>query len=519
MTPIFRPIERERKVCLILAIASFYSYPPEVLPWIQNQAPQSPHRNYHEIGLASLDIGLVSAADMHYRELKGRKADHARSIATVHQGLADDGMPARPVQVVERESWMDAQSVERERLRDEYEKQSHGIHGKSAYLPMREVEKPKDQASLDGQSHIGSSIRGKHDDNNRNGKPGKAKRKDKDKHHKHHYKHHGQHPPSSSVDQQAAGEQTGKTKSAMQKEERLSVNGVRDSSSPPTQPQSTVHQPGPVEGLPGPGTQPSLPSDIPWYVGQVPAHPSGMRSGMLLPGFPWGQQARQGQETLPRNPDFYHGSAALSALPRPPIDQSFAALTEPAFAGTAQPKQGSSQPPPLESSPRTVPPGVSLPFPVQGMPVADGPQNWAAPVYGFPEGIPAQPWQAPPPSTSHVFVSELIGSSDTHGLGLSDAQSMSGKKPKGAMPRAEPVEADEADLAIQDVEDGAGTLEALRARMKKNAEESRLALEREKQARKVSEQRLAALEQLIGTDSRKHVSRFGSHRLSRSLRQ
>lgn len=405
---------------------------------------------------------------------------------------------------------MDAQSVERERLRNEYEKESHGTHGKSTHLPMREVEKAKDKPSLDGHSHIGSSNRGKREDNGRNGKHGKFKRKDKGKHHKHHHKHRGQLRSSPFVDQQAAGGQTGKIKSAIQKEERQSVNGVRDPLSPPTQPQPLVHQPGPVEGRPGENTRPSLPSDIPWYASQVPTHSSGMQSGMPLPGFPWGQQARQGQDTLPRNPDFYHGSAALSALHGPLVDQSFAASTGPVFAGTAQSKQGSSQPPPLESSPRTVPPGVSLPFPVQGMSVAAGSQKWPAPVYGFPEGIPTQSRQAPPPSTSHIFVSEVIGSSDTHGLGLSDAQSMSGKKPLWAMPRAEPVGADEADHAIQDMEDGAGTLEALRARMKENAEESRVALQREKQARKVSEQRLADLEQLVGTDRKKHVSRFGS---------
>lgn len=71
-----------------------------------------------------------------------------------------------------------------------------------------------------------------------------------------------------------------------------------------------------------------------------------------------------------------------------------------------------------------------------------------------------------------------------------------------------PRGADGREVVSGEIEDGAGDLPALRARMKKNADESRAALDREKEARKMSEQRLAALERLMGFDNKKKASRF-----------
>ncbi|GHJ88570.1 hypothetical protein NliqN6_4972 [Naganishia liquefaciens] len=452
----------------------------KVLPWIQDQAPLPLQRNQYQTGLASLGFGLVSAAEMFNRQLTERDAELP--------GPAH-GIMSRPA-VIERESWMDAQSVERERMRDEYEKESDRTSGKSPLQPTREMNGAKQKAFLDEQILIHSPISSKNDKSKRSGRIDTPKRKDKKKHRTQANKDSDKARTASDHGERAHGESM-KPRTAPHREVKESkMDGPNDEVLSQAQVVPTATQSGAADIPPPVSFVPSLPYQELMNASQQPLQfPA--NSNMPKLGFPWGQQARQGQETLPRRSESFQGLAWPPASSEPPAGQMHSSAN-PSSIGIGEQQQSSCRTPPLECSPGTVPLETSLPFPLQGLPATELIENCTVPAYDFSEGIPAASWQSPLPPLSLPY-----------GLGLSDTQPLLGNSFKESVSRGSPRVSGDADPASQVAISGVETLDTLRARMKRNADESRLALEQEKQAREISEQRLAALKNLIGANKDK----------------
>jgi hypothetical protein len=523
---------RARKVRPRLARdSSTYTY-CSVLPWIQNQVPVSAKGNNYGDGIAPLDSGLVSAADMHNHELQERE-EHAHPASNARDPSAEGYIPTANPRIVERESWMDAQSVERERMKDEYERESRG--GRSAKnFPGPEIAGAQQVASVRGEDYV-PSITTDGNETSRNVKGDRFNMKDKDgthKHrHKHHHKHHHRHRSPATHDKEIASEPDPRSEEPVRRflsppnghrgEELFSSSenkglglGVGDASiggdANSTHREGSVpsaQQPGlyaaPREGLPS-----QFPPNVPWYATPAPSQFPPPQMGVPMPGFPWGQQAQQEYGGPPEKPQVHQAFDKHPAQPPPagPFSHHAGAPSaEQLFERPGQEMRELPMPPTMEYSPRTVPPGVGLPFAPYGPPASEAPQNWGAPAYGFPEGYPGSQWQVPPPPL------QAFGNLPPDGH-MSNGMDDSGtpravEQPMDAIPQEAPQEEDDAKLDSRETADGAETLEALRARMKENAEESRAALDREREARKMSEQRLAALERLAGSGGRKKVCR------------
>lgn len=435
----------------------------------------------------------------------------------------------RPAPIIERESWMDAQSVERVRLEEEYERESqHGIVSPNASgakgppNPMEEATSP--ESGRTSRKHKHGSTEGN----------SKSKSTEKGKKHRH---HHQSHPKGRSDDEsRVGGRDTQQGMVSPAKGRNIGAHltsGMQDSKHPSNNgsggmEQSAAPMVGPGVDVPGfeSNNYPTPPPNFPWYSeqaqhAQVPLQPP----GMPMQNAPWGQQAQQAFV----NPStaaahFEHGPPPFR-FPPPGLAASQPPLfNQQPFDQTAQMYAPPMPAPPFpgakEYSPRTLPSALRFPFPPFGLPGGEAPQAWGMAGVAPSAGMPDMRWQAGPfqgfggippgtgvPPDEEPHTAQPLRSAKTpteHDETRSPGDQGSGdQSPVIAGTEQGPV-------------DPKTALDSLRARMKKNAEDSRTALESERSGKRTSEQRMAALEKLVSPSSKKKVSLDGHRPVKRS---
>jgi hypothetical protein len=412
---------------------------------------------------------------------------------------------------------MDAQSVERVRLEEEYERESR--HGKLSPkanaaagppIPLEEATSPES----------GRTQR-KHKHGNAKGKS-KSKSTESGRKHRHHHQSHQGRSDKHIDDKSRIEGNTQQDTSSPAKERNIevhSISGRQDNSNNGCRgmQQSASPMVGPGADVNGfdPNSFPASPN-FPWYseqghYAQVPLQPP----GMPMQNAPWGQQASQAFVNQPtmtsqfgQNPvPFGYPPPGLASFQPPlfheqPFDQT-ARMNAPSMP--AAPFPGAE-----EYSPRTLPSALRLPFPPFGLVGGETSQAWGMSGSVPNGGIPQAQWPGPP---SENFRRVPPGPMIPLAAELTSIQFASPKAPnernEGHSPRDQgsktqsPVTTGTDERSMDPKE----ALDGLRARMKKHAEASRTALESEKSGRKTSEQRMAALEKLVSPSSKK-VSRI-----------
>lgn len=481
---------------------------------------------------------LVSAADMHNQEMQQRQVDQEYAALRDQGANGKNAVPPAPG-LVERESWMDAQSVERLRLEEDYERESRGDSppGKNAATSSATpVGKP-----VVGESESAGEV-GRNGGSRSNVGKSKSKSTERDKKDRHHRHHHHQHHTARNKkhvedeSQKGDGEadhsrasatQRGRTESRSTGAKRhgklpldkaSALKQSRGMDTPIGLSTPSVDQPT-IDALPFvPMHPPSAPPDFPGYATQghnFQFPPQAPR--MPMQHFAWGQQAPQGYgnqpETAARFEQGFQVPHAPFAFSPPTMPPNQTPISKEHSAG--QPSSFNARAPPAppipqgeEYSPRTIPSVFRFPFPPFGPPVGEASQTWGMPAHAAPAAFSEAQWQAPPQPEEFSRVPSGIHT-PSGGLPVSPETVKSSKTSNGQAEVAfSHNRGDNGELSVEMKSDDAlpgaqETLEGLRARMRRNAEESRLALKCEKEARKTSEERLAALERFVSKPSKK----------------
>lgn len=430
-------------------------------------------------------VGLVSAAEMQNHETRHR---HTNAAHLEQTDVATS--VSRPAVVVERESWMDAQSVERMRLKEEYERERG--HGASALAVEAVSGEPVDEAESPGNGRR----QNKQTERSVNGKA-KSKSKEKGKKTRRQQSHH------TSRDAKNPGVST------------RSEGNLQQGVVPTKQPATSVFVMEPeIPSFKSDGL-PTAPPEFPWYPNQTPYAEIRLQPpGMPMQNAPWGQQAQQSSTEQ-------HSSAAQSQQGLPVrIPPPLATMFPPVFNNhqtmqfgvptmAAVPSPGAE-----EYSPRTMPPGLPFPFTSFGGPIGQGSHEFGMAVGGKTVGMPGGQWPSMFPSSSGLLPDSPIipGAGPTVANQFTNSKTSTGQNQSHSphQQRSKNHSPVQSRMAYEETGDPKASLDGLRARMKKNAEESRAALESERSSRKTSEQRIAALDRLVGSSSNKKVGVYAT---------
>ncbi|KAJ9124190.1 hypothetical protein QFC22_000987 [Naganishia vaughanmartiniae] len=526
----------------------------KVLPWIQDQiAPLVPTTEHSIAG--GHDEPLVSAAEFHNREVGQRHAEqtlHHKPIEVTVEHQSNSLARA-----VERQSWMDAQSVERERLEEEYENESrvHAVRNDKGRSPAK-VSVKLDETPVD-KSARSVEIDNEKDEADRveiKGKEAKDRSKKKDRHHRHKHRHshrkHG-HKDKHDVSPKSAN-------SGMKGENGATRSPERSRSRSTTAP-SEIRQADGTEGTKPLPAKPSAHSalDAPAMTSAPWDLPSNMNtqgmSPIFYPPIPNSAQAARGQQ--------FHGPAGMPVQSfawgaraqqvEPPQGSSrdgnpSPAFTVPQYYGQSSapsfPQKSNGNAPPVihdeTCSPRTVP-NARFPFPpfasanqmcssseqmpnsgFEGHPHNDMRQDGEPRLHGahqgyggqWPMGMPSGPFADMPygayfapadmPVPAALMPADVARAEQGHAIPVQTAKmSGQGSTKDTASARTEQEEKGESDQE----------LERLRRQMKRNAEESRKAIDEEKTRSDLHGQRSAALAKLAGSRRTEGKQRAGNN--------
>ncbi|KAJ9105144.1 hypothetical protein QFC19_003602 [Naganishia cerealis] len=541
---------------------------PDDFPTGRPAVSSASHISPFPISERSLDGGtngpLVSAADFHNRDVRRRQIERSATHTPTGAAVDFSSGPPHVTRTVERQSWMDAQSVERARLEEEYENESC-IYATKGWPGQCATEDAK-------MSNVESEQLGEMASEMMKEKETKKRSKKRD-HKNRHADHHG-HRKQNHKDKDHVLQPRGDNVKA-ENNAKATFNPTPMRSSTGT---TEGHRNDGVEEIkPSPKEIPSqsdrnappMPS-VPWDssnnmtafgfppmffppvspFGQYPPpQPTSEQQlqqppGMQMQDFPWGLQAHH--PNAPPRPDSDKGNGDL-AFKIPYYGQ---------YSDKPLPKQGDVRephpnpniynrgiPPVPHSgtcSPRTLPPDARFPFPPWGQsepnavsPVQrqelrsprsgrfDHTHPHVAPGYSavssgvhdsqWPMSVPSQTGGIPlefnlPPGSMYTGAEPLptVGTAATEDHAHPRDTAL--KFDKHGSRSASSVPTEQADSNEADQE-----LARLREQMKKNAEDSRKAIKEEKKSGDPHEQRLAALAILAHSTPKGEKQRNGGN--------
>ncbi|KAJ9106227.1 hypothetical protein QFC21_001371 [Naganishia friedmannii] len=503
---------------------------------------------------------LVSAAEFHNREVEQRHTE--QTLHHIPTGSVVEHRSSSPhlARAVERQSWMDAQSVERERLEEEYENESrvHADRSEQGRSPVKKAVELNGTPAANSEKLV--EIGSKKDVVDREEVKGKeAKDRSEKKAHKHRHKHHHGHrkhghkdkhhgsPPRDNVSK-------GDNGSARSPEPMLSRSATATTQSHQG---SRIEETKPLPAKPPPQFNLNAPlmSSAPWDLpptinvqglpplfyppilnsGQYPPPPHAAgeeqmfrgQAAMPMQGFAWGAQAQQAEPYQ----DTSHGGNSGPNFTVPQYGQS---------PGPSLLHQSNGIAPPVihdeTCSPRTLP-NARFPFPpfaptnhvsssseqMPGNERSDGyPCNFThqGGVPGLTERYAGGQWpigMPPPPFAGMPYGAYFpparmpvpAGPVPSNGARSEQDQAIQSdtaiKSAKGASRSTSSVRTHQEGKGESDQE-----LARLRDQMKKNAEKSRQAIDMEKERSALHEQRLEALAKLAGSRRKGEKQRNGA---------